>query len=56
MRRIKALLLCVVLVMGGCKTLRAVGEVVTAGAIIAGAAYLNHHYHHHDYHHGYHHR
>ncbi len=46
MRRIQALLLCVVLLMGGCKTLRAVGEVVAAGAVVAGAVLLNYHYYH----------
>ncbi len=57
MRRIQALLLCVVLLMGGCKTLHAVGEVVAAGAFLAGAVLLNHHYHHgyHGFgHHGHH--
>ena len=55
MRHIKALLLCVVLLMGGCKTLHHVAEFVTIGAIVAGTAYLNHHYHGHGHHgHGHH--
>ena len=53
MRRIQALLLCVVLLMGGCKTLRGFGEVVAATAVVAGAAFLNYHYgHHHGHYHG----
>ena len=55
MRRIQALLLCMVLLMGGCKALRAVGEVVVAGAVFAGAVLLNYHYYHgYHGHHGHH--
>lgn len=55
MRRIQALLLCLVLLMGGCKTFHAVGEIVVAGAVVAGAVLLNHHYYYgHHGHHGHH--
>ena len=49
MRRIKVLLVCVVFLMGGCKTLHVLGHVATATAVVAGAAYLNHHYNGHHY-------
>ncbi len=52
MRRIKVLLVCVVFLMGGCKTLHVLGHVATATAVVAGAAYLNHHYNGHHYGHG----
>lgn len=51
MRRIKALILCVVFLIGGCKTFHHVSDIVAIGAFVVGAAYLNHHYDHgHNYH------